>query len=57
MENVKIAFQPMPDDERPPNGYQYVNCHKVYGIKIEYFWRKACLVAGGYITHTQDVIT
>ena len=33
------------------------NCHMVFDIKMEDFQRKACLVAGGHMTHTLDTIT
>ena len=37
MGNVKIAFQIIPKGEKPPNGFQYVNCHMVFDIKMEDF--------------------
>ena len=57
MENVKIAFQIMPKGEKPPNMFQYVKCRMAFDIKMEDFERKACLVAGGHMTHTLDTIT
>ena len=57
MENVKIAFQTIPEGKKPQNGFQYVNCFMVFDIKMEDFQRKACLVVGGHMTHTQDTIT
>ena len=54
MENVKIAFQIILKGDKPPNGFQYVNCDMVFNIKMEDFWRKAHLVA---VTNTQDIIT
>ena len=57
MKNVRIAFQPIPEGEKPPNGFLYVNHHMVFGIKMEDFCRKACLVTGGHMTYTLDVIT
>ena len=56
MKNVKVAFQIIPKGEKPPNGFQHVNCHMVFDIKMEDFHRKACLVMGGHVTHTLDVI-
>ena len=53
MENVKIAFHIIPESRKPPNGFQYVNYHMVFDIKMEDFQRKACLVAED-MTHTQD---
>ena len=40
MENVKIAFHIISEGEKPPNGFQYVNVHMVFDIKMEDFWRK-----------------
>ena len=57
MENVKIAFQIIPDGKKPPNGFQYVNCHMVFDIKMEDLQRKALLAVGGHMTHTLDAIT
>ena len=57
MENVKIAFQIIPKSEKASNGYQYVYCHLVFNIKREVFFRNACLVVGGHMTLTWDVIS
>ena len=35
IENMNIAFQIVPDGGKPPNGYQYVNYHIVFDIKID----------------------
>ena len=57
MENVKITFQTIPEDTKPSNGFQYVNCLMVFDIKMEGFCREAFLVVGGHMTHTPDTIT
>ena len=57
MKNVKFAFQTIPESEKPPNGFQYVDCHMVIDLKIEDFCRMSCLVAGGHTTHTLAAIT
>ena len=54
---MKIEFQTLPDVKNLPNGYQYVNCHMVFDIKMENFHRKAPLNVGGHVTHTLDVTT
>ena len=41
IENVKISFQIIPNGEKAPNGYQYVNGHMVFDIIMEDFHRKA----------------
>ena len=51
-----MPFQ-IPGDEKPRNGFQYVNCHIVFDIKMEDFHRKACLVAGGQMTNIPHTIT
>ena len=55
--NVKIAFQTLPKGKNPPNGYHYVNCNMVFGIKMDDFHRKVCPVVGGHVTLTWDTIT
>ena len=57
MEYVKIAFQIIPRGKKPPNGFQYAHCHMVFDIKMEDFWRKACLVVGGHMTQLPDNVT
>ena len=37
MENVKMAFQNIPKGKKPPNSFQYVNCHMVFDIKMNDF--------------------
>ena len=54
---MKILFQIIPKGKKPSNGIQYVNCHMVFDIKMEDFWRKACLGVRGRMTHTPDTIT
>ena len=56
-ENVRIVFQSTQEGEMAPNGYQYINFHMVFDIKIKYLHWKAYLVAGGHVIHTPDVIT
>ena len=56
IENVSVAFQTILESGKAPIAYQYVDGHIVIDIKMEDFCRKACLVAGGYMTHTLDVI-
>ena len=38
------------------NWFQYINCHMAFDIKMKDFWRKACLMMGGHMTHTLDTI-
>ena len=57
MQNVKIAFQTILKGKKPPNGFQYINCHIVFEIKMKDFCQKICLVAGGHMTYMPDTIT
>ena len=57
MENVKIVFPLISKGEKPPNGFQYINCHMVFVIKMEDFQRKAHLVASCHKANASDIIT
>jgi hypothetical protein len=50
MEDVKVAFKILKDDENVPVDYQMINCHMIFDVKMEDFRRKARLVAGGHMT-------
>jgi len=39
MEAVRVAFKLLNDDEAVPPGYQYMECHMIFDIKIEGFRR------------------
>ena len=52
IKNVKIAFDIMPDGDRLLNGYKQIPCHMIFDVKMEYFRRKARLVADGHNTKT-----
>ena len=57
MKNVRVAFKILPDGERAPADHQFVKCHMVFDVKMEDFWRKARLVAGGHMTEAPATIT
>ena len=59
MKNVRIAFEEFDGDEKDlPPGYQYVDCHIIFDIKMgENFRRKARMVAGGHKTSTPTTLT
>ena len=40
-----------------PIGCQHVNCHMVFDVNMEYFRRKARLVAGGHVPEPSSNIT
>ena len=59
MKNVRVAFEEFdgPENDFPP-GYQYVDCHMIFDIKMgENFRRKALMVAGGHKTSTPSSLT
>lgn len=56
MENVRVAFETVPSDGKPPPGYKYVDLMMVFDIKMD-FTRKARLVARGDLTDTPPTLT
>ena len=50
MRYVRPAFEKLENGEIVPIGYQRVNCHNIFDIKMEHFRRKARLVAVGHMT-------
>ena len=57
MENVRVAFEILPDGESLPIGHQFVQCHMVFNIKMQDFSHKARLVAGGHMMEVPTNIT
>ena len=57
MEAVRVAFRILNDGEDIPPGFQYMDCHMIFDVKIEGFRRKARLVAGGHMTQAPAVLT
>eukprot|EP01082_Thalassiosira_pseudonana_P005598 g5187.t1 g5187 contig19:120121-121928(-) len=57
MQNVRNAFDILPDGTTAPIGYQQVRCHMIFDVKMEDFWRKARLVAGGHTTEAPPTLT
>jgi hypothetical protein len=57
MINVRAAFKILPDGTKAPIGYQRMNCHMVFDVKMEDFRRKARLVAGGHMTKAPPTVT
>ena len=47
----------LPDGTKAPIGYQRMNCHMVFDVKMKDFRRKARLVAGGHMTKAPPTIT
>ena len=58
MENVKVAFKLMGEEDEVPPGYQQMTCHMIFDIKLsEGFRRKARMVAGGHQVDTPAYMT
>lgn len=57
MAAVRIAFDIMDPDKKTPPGYQYMDCHLIFDIKIDGLKRKARLVAGGHMVEAPAVMT
>ena len=57
MNEVRKAFDILPDRLTPLVGYQKIPCHMVFDVKMEDFRRKARLVAGGHMTEAPATIT
>ena len=56
MKDVIPAFRKIDNGEIVPIGYQRVNCHIIFDVKMEYFLRKARLVSGGHMTDNPSII-
>ena len=59
MKNVRIAFEIFEGEVKEiPIGYQKVDCHMIFDIKMgESFRRKAHMVAGGHTTEVPATLT
>ena len=57
MKDVSPAFRKLDIGEIVPIGYQCLNCRILFDVKMEYFHRKARLVAVGHVTEPQSNIT
>jgi hypothetical protein len=57
MANVIIAFKMLGKGIEPLPGYQKIDCHVIFDIKIENFQRKSRMVAGGLMTATSPTMT
>ena len=58
MKNVRIAFEEFDGNTSDLKGFQKINCHMIFDIKMgENFRRKARMVAGGHTTTTPATLT
>ena len=57
MRDARIACKTLENSEHVPIGYQRINCHMIFDVKIEDFRQKARLVAGGHTTKVPACVT
>jgi hypothetical protein len=57
MNNVRISFKILNDDDAIPPTYQEIRCHMIFDVNMEDFRRKARFVAGGHTTDTPHAMT
>ena len=58
MKNVRIAFETCANISDVPKGYQKIDCHMMFDVKLsENFRRKARFVAGGHTKLTPAFLT
>jgi hypothetical protein len=57
MNNFRISFQILNDDDAIPPTYQDIRCHMIFDVNMEDFRRNARFVAGGHTTDTPHDIT
>lgn len=55
--NVCVAFHILDEGEEVPIGYQKIDGHFIFDVKMEDFRRKARYVAGGHVTEAPKVLT
>ncbi len=56
MRNVQEAIDPLEDGLSPPNGYQSVQCHIIFDVKMEDFHWKVRLAAGAHMTDMPSTV-
>jgi hypothetical protein len=54
---IRIALKLKEDGEGIPPGYQYIECHMLFYIKMEDFRKKSQYVAGGHMTSPPVAVT
>ena len=50
MTNVAVAFHILDHGEEDPVGYEHINCHRIFDVKID-FHRKSQFVSGVHTTN------
>jgi hypothetical protein len=57
MKNVRVAFNVLADGVAPPPDHQFIRCHRIFDVKMEDFWHKTRLIAGGHATKAPATLT
>ena len=53
---VCVAFTTLNEGDQPPPGYQYMQCHMIFDIKLDGFRRKARLLGSGCMVNDTPVV-
>jgi hypothetical protein len=54
--SVGVAFKQLPDGKDAPIGYQFIECHMIFDVKLDGFRRKARMVAGGHMAEVPPAV-
>ena len=57
MKDVIPVFRKLDNGDIVPKGYQSVNYHMIFDVKMKDFYRTARLVTGGHVTEAPTTIT
>jgi hypothetical protein len=57
LKEVKVAFNVLDEGTHEPVNIQFMKCHVIFDVKMEDFWRKARLIAGGHMTNPPAAAT
>ena len=57
MKDASPAFRKLDNGKIVPIGYQRVNCHMIFDIKMKYLCRRARLIAIGHMTDPPSTVT
>ena len=55
-ETIKVTFHILANEQKAPNGYQYVYCQMIFNVKMKDFRRKICLMVGGLMSQMLGII-
>jgi hypothetical protein len=52
-----VTFKLLNRDEEPSIGFQYIDCHLIFDVKLDGFRQKARMVAGRHMTEAPAIMT